>query len=110
MKDVLMGALASNKGVVEVVVVGQLADRIRAQIQRPDAKVVAKAKVIAPLAIENCSVVEVSFSTPGTRLKTPSGDMRELDLRMNFNVCKNGTLLSRDEVLAASQSPPPSPR
>lgn len=98
MKDVLMGALNSKSGSAEAFVVGQLADKIRAQIQKPDAKVLAKAVVLAPLPQEDCKVVEVIFTTPGTKLRTPSGDMRELDMRMKFNVCKNGTLLTNAEA------------
>lgn len=98
MKDVLLGALNSKSGTSEALVVGQLADNIRAQIQKPDARVMAKAVVVAPLPQEDCKVVELIFTTPGTKLRTPSGDMRELDMRMKFNVCKNGTLLSNDEI------------
>lgn len=98
MKDVLLGALNSEKGFSEAVVVGKLADNIRAQIQKPEAKILARATVGEKLSQEGCSVVEIVFTTPGTKLRTPAGDMRELDLRMKFNVCKNGTLLTNDEI------------
>lgn len=98
MKDVLMGAMNSTNGTAEAQIVGPLADKIRAQIQKPDAKVVAKAKIIGRLPAEDCKVVEISFTTPGTRLKTPQGDMRDLDIRMPFNVCKNGSLMTNEEA------------
>lgn len=89
-RDLLMKAMYAKDGKASAELSGKVAEMIRAQINRPNAKVVADVTTIAELKQEGCKRFQVRFTTPGTLLPMTDGQSRMLDMNMKLNMCQNG--------------------
>lgn len=89
-RDLLMTAMHAKDGKTSVELTGRVAEMIRAQINRPNAKVIADVTTIAELKQEGCKRFNIRFTTPGTLLPMTDGQSRMLDMSMKLNMCQNG--------------------
>ena len=89
-RDLMMQAMNAKDGAVTVELSGRVAEIIRTQINRPNAKVLAEVTTIAELKQEGCKRFQLRFTTPGTLLPTTDGQSRMLDMSIKLNMCRNG--------------------
>ena len=69
---------------------GPMADMIRGQINRPDAKIIADVITVGDLPQAGCKRLAIRFTTPGTLLPMKDGQARMLDVALKLNMCENG--------------------
>lgn len=89
-RDILLKAMDANDGRVVVDVTGKIAEMIRQQINRPNARVVAEVSTIEQLKQDGCKRFNIRFTTPGTLLPMSDGSTQMLDMSMKLNMCRNG--------------------
>jgi hypothetical protein len=78
---------AAKEGKATMWVSGQVADTIREQIRRPDAKILLEATRVEDYSKPGCKGIKMKFSTPGTFLPMPDGTSKELDMGYIMNWC-----------------------
>ena len=106
-KVLLLKAMRSPNGSATETINGPVADMIRGQIQKPDARVVATVTTLRALPVEGCKRMKVELATPGTKINALDGTQRPLELSFQMNMCENGIPISDQEILAAGKTPPP---
>ena len=89
-RELILKAMKSPSGTASMEISGPMADMIRGQINRPEARIVADVSTVGPLPQEGCKRFLVRFTTPGTLLPTKDGQSRMLDVAMKLNMCENG--------------------
>jgi len=89
-RALMMEAMRSPSGKSTAVVAGPAADNIRAQIGRPDARIMAEVSIVEKLPQEGCKRLLLRFTTPGTLLPTNDGKSQMLDMGVKLNMCPNG--------------------
>ena len=99
-KQLVLKAMKSPDGSATAMVDGPVADMVRGQIQKPDARVAVTVTTVRPLPIKGCKRMKLEFSTPGTKIKSFDGTMRPLELAFQMNMCENGTPISDKEIAA----------
>lgn len=106
-KVLLLKAMRSPNGSASEPINGPVADMIRGQIQKPDARVVATVTTVRPLPVEGCKRMKVELSTPGTKINSLDGTKRPLELAFQMNMCENGTPISDQEIAAVGMPATP---
>ena len=90
-RDLMLRAMNAKDGAVSVELTGRVAEMIRAQINRPNAKVIADVTTVAELKQEGCKRFQFRFTTPGTLLPMTDGQNRMLDMNFKLNMCRKGS-------------------
>lgn len=107
-KVLLLEAVNSPKGTSQAELSGPVADKIRADIQRPQAVVLAEVSTVEKLPQEGCKRLMVRFTTPGTLIPTSDGKSRMLDMNMKLNMCPNGLPPGATSESSPQEKSPPS--
>ena len=89
-RELLLRAMKSPSGTASMEISGPMADMIRGQINRPDAKIIADVITVGDLPQAGCKRFAIRFTTPGTLLPTKDGQARMLDVALKLNMCENG--------------------
>jgi hypothetical protein len=78
---------AVKEGKAAAWVSGQVADYIREQIKRPEAKILLEVTRVDDHGKKGCHGLKLRFTTPGTLLPMSDGVSRELDMSSFMNMC-----------------------
>ena len=89
-KSLMMEALSSPSGSSKADVYGPVADQIRSQINRPDARVVAYVTTVKALPQSGCKRLKLKMDTPGTLFMAKDGVSAPLEFGVEMNLCPNG--------------------
>lgn len=89
-RELLLRAMKSPSGTASMEINGPMADMIRGQINRPNAKIIADVITVGDLPQAGCKRFAIRFTTPGTLLPTKEGQARMLDVALKLNMCENG--------------------
>ena len=89
-RELLLRAMKSPSGTASMEINGPMADMIRGQINRPNAKIIADVMTLGDLPQAGCKRFAIRFTTPGTLLPTKDGQDRMLDVALKLNMCENG--------------------
>ena len=89
-RELLLRAMKSPSGTASMEISGPMADMIRGQINRPDAKIIADVITVGDLPQAGCKRLAIRFTTPGTLLPMKDGQARMLDVALKLNMCENG--------------------
>lgn len=89
-RELLLRAMKSPSGTASMEINGPMADMIRGQINRPNAKIIADVMTVGDLPQAGCKRFAIRFTTPGTLLPTKDGQARMLDVALKLNMCENG--------------------
>ena len=89
-RELLLRAMKSPSGTASMEISGPMADMIRGQINRPDAKIIADVITVGDLPQAGCKRFAIRFTTPGTLLPTKDGQARMLDVAVKLSMCENG--------------------
>lgn len=89
-RELVLRAMKSPSGTASMEISGPMADMIRGQINRPNAKIIADVMTVGDLPQAGCKRFAIRFTTPGTLLPTKDGQARMLDVALKLNMCENG--------------------
>ena len=107
-RELLLRAMKSPSGTASMEINGPMADMIRGQINRPNAKIIADVMTVGDLPQAGCKRFAIRFTTPGTLLPTKDGQARMLDVALKLNMCENGMppgVEDEKELQQKSESP-----
>ena len=89
-RSLVLQAMKSKSGSSKSEVIGPVADQIRAQINKPNARVQAEVTTLAALQESGCKRMQIKITTPGTLVPTADGKSAPFEFKMALNMCENG--------------------
>lgn len=81
---------ALKNGEAKVLLNDGVAQKLREQMRRPNAKVILHVTTLGPLPQPGCKRLQLHFTSPGSALELVGGGTKDLDVTYGINMCENG--------------------
>lgn len=89
-KELLLRAMKAGGGPYSEDITGPVAEMIRGQTGRPDARVVGEVTTVKVLDEPGCRRLNLNVSTPGTYLPQKDGKQGIISMNLKLNMCESG--------------------